>query len=222
MSLELPRLARGVLAYRTYWQLILPRHEHLLAPPADLIPEYRWDWQGWHWGRQSVLDQPHLETWSGGRHLSDLAAQTNRYLFSTLGSVEKCTLRTVTRATLVLGASGLMLVAGLVLIYVPAVRHPVVLLLAAVLLGCAAISYPEPALLASQAASAGSSWRFSRDGSGGPSPAEAAAPWRANRPARPSTRLPRQPAFPLPPGSDETAAETGQAESSMPISDPRP
>lgn len=222
MSLELPRLARGVLAYRTYWQLILPRHEHLLAPPADLTPEYRWDWQGLLWGRQSVLDQPHLETWSGGRHLSDLAAQTNRYLFSTLGSVEKCALRTVTRATLVLAASGLMLVAGLVWIYVPVVRHPVVLLLAAVLLGFAAITYPEPALLASQAASAGvvlaifAGWL--RRSVAGRGRGVLAGQLAGSSFDKAST----QPAFPLPPVSDETATETEQAESSMPISGPRP
>jgi hypothetical protein len=56
---------------------------------------------------------------------------------------------------IVLLASAVALIAGLVLIYVPATRHPAALLLAAVVLGSFAVIYPEPTLLAAQAASLG-------------------------------------------------------------------
>jgi hypothetical protein len=222
MSLELPRLGGGVSAHRTLWQLILPRHEHLLVPPAEFTPEYRWDWNGLVWGRKSLLGQTHLQAWSGARHLAEFAADTNRYLFSTLGTAEKGELRTASRGVLVLGASGLVLVAGLVLIYVPAVRHPAALLAAAVLLGAAAIRYPEPALLASQAASLGAvlailaAWLRRAVGGAGRSavfgqPADAVL-----------EKGPTQRGLALPAIRDDAAIEDDQAESPMPISDPRP
>ena len=222
MSLELPRLGGGVLAYRTLWQLILPRHEHLLVPPTEFTPEYHWSWNGLVWGRKSVLERTHLETWSGARHLAEFAADTNRYLFSTLGTAEKCELRTASRAVLVLGASGLVLVAGLVLIYVPAVRHPVALLASAVLLGAAAVRYPEPALLASQAASFGAvlaifaGWL--RRIVGGADRGGLLRQPAGAVPGKDSTQ--RGPAVPALRG--DAAAEDDLAESQAPIADPRP
>ena len=155
MQLDLPRLEPGVFVHRTYWELILPRDEHLLASPAGLTAEYHWDWTGLGWARKPVLEQAHLETWSGARRLADFAPETNRYLFSALEMPDRCELRTASRSMLVLWASGALLAAGLLVIYLPAARHPVVLLAAAIALGSAAMVYPEPTLVLSQAASVG-------------------------------------------------------------------
>lgn len=219
MSLELPRLAHQALAHRTLWQLILPRDEHLLVAPAELTPEYHWQWNGLVWGRKSLLEQTNLQAWSGGRRLAEFAADTNRYLFSTLGAADKCELWTVRRGVLVLAASGLVLVAGLVLIYVPAVRHPATLLAAAVVLGAAAIRYPEPALLASQAASVGAvlailaAWlRRAVGGAGG------IALFRQPAGASPERgTAPREPAVPA--VREEPTTEDDQTGSPVPISD---
>ncbi|MGQ9576099.1 MAG: hypothetical protein ACUVUC_12350 [Thermoguttaceae bacterium] len=154
-NLELPHLGPGAWVHRTYWQLILPAREHLLACPAGFDSESPWRWNGWLWVRQPAMEQPQLEAWSGARHLSNLPAQTNRYLFSSLGAAEYAQLRTASRAVIVLAASGLVLVAGLMGIYVRALRHPVVLLGAAVGLGSAAALNLEPAVLGSQAAAVG-------------------------------------------------------------------
>jgi hypothetical protein len=59
------------------------------------------------------------------------------------------------RPLIVMAASGAALVLGLLLIYVPGLRHPAILLVGAVGLGAAAAIYPEPALLLAQAASLG-------------------------------------------------------------------
>ncbi len=90
------------------------------------------------------------------RHpLLNVPVESSRYLFTSLGAVTRCDLHTEMRPRIVLLASGIALVAGLLLIYLPFLRHPAVLLLAAIALGGAVAWYPEPALLAGQAGSLG-------------------------------------------------------------------
>jgi hypothetical protein len=61
-------------------------------------------------------------------------------------------LYTCGRSFIVLTASGAALLAGLLLIYLPVSRHPASLLTATILLLAFGLIYPEPALLAAQAA----------------------------------------------------------------------
>jgi hypothetical protein len=155
LSLDLPHLGRDVWVRRLYWQLVLPRNEHVIASPAGMLPEFTWGWNGSFFGRQPSFEQPMLEVWSGGQHRTPVPSATSRYVYSSLHVVERCDLRTANRTLIVLFASGMVLIGGLVLIYVPATRHPAALLLAAVVLGSLAAIYPEPTLLAAQAASLG-------------------------------------------------------------------
>jgi hypothetical protein len=155
MSLELPRLGREVWVHRLYWQLVLPRNEHLLVCPADFTGEFRWGWQGLFWGRIPILEQSQLETWTGARRQAELPGEVNRYLFSGIGSVSRCELRTVDRALLVFAASAAALIVGLLLIYVPAVRHPASLFVLAVLVAAVTLIYPDPSLLLAQASGLG-------------------------------------------------------------------
>jgi len=155
MSLELPHLGREVWVHRLYWQVALPPNEHILGSPADFTGEFRWGWNGLFWGRIPVLEQPQLETWAGARHLTDLPAETNRYLFSSLGTMDRCELRTADRALVVFTASVAALVIGLLLVYVPAVRRPASLLALAVALCAAVLAWPAPSLLLAQASGLG-------------------------------------------------------------------
>jgi hypothetical protein len=145
----------GLTVRRLYWQLVLPPDEHLLINPPDFTGEYSWAWTDFHWGRRPLLDQAELEAWSGATTETPVPAATNRYLFSGIGAGDVLEVRTAGRSWLVLTASGGALVLGLLLIYVPMVRHPALLLCAALGILAAGAIYPEPTLLISQAASLG-------------------------------------------------------------------
>ena len=161
MSLEAPELLGSVFVRRTYWQLVLPRDEHLVSRPGRYTSEFVWGWEGSYWGRQPFLKQFALENWVGGDlsfgvlHRPAPSLRTNRYLFSTLGAADLLEVRTVARSLIVLAASGAALVAGLLLLYVPWTRRRGVLLVALVVLLSLGAIYPEPVMLIAQAASIG-------------------------------------------------------------------
>jgi len=169
LTVELPRLGRGVWVRRVYWQLVLPSNEHVIVAPAGFTPEFNWGWSEVFlgripifisrvpafWGRVPVLEQPQLETWAGATHLRDVPEATSRYLFSTMGPVAECEVRTASRSFLVLVTSGAVLLVGMLLIYVPASRHPATLLAGGVLLVSVAALYPGATLQAAQAGSLG-------------------------------------------------------------------
>ncbi len=155
VAIELPRLGPDTWVQRTYWQLVLPAQEHVLLPPAGFTEEYRWGWTGFFWGREPLLNQPALEAWCGARHLTEVPTRTSQYLYSVLGSVSRCEVRTVRRPLVVLGASGAALVLGLLWVYVRAARHPLCLAAGAAALSWAIVVYPDLSLLGAQAAALG-------------------------------------------------------------------
>ncbi len=152
LVLEIPRLGENVWVRRIYWQLVLPKNEHVVVAPNDFTGEYRLEWNGYFWGRKPLLEQAQLESWVGAENQTPVSAETNRYLFSGLGTEVRCELRTTQRSWIVLGASGAALVVGLMLIYVPVCRRPGTLLTLALALLCVGMLYPEPTLLIAQAA----------------------------------------------------------------------
>jgi hypothetical protein len=155
MTLELPQLCSNAWIRRMYWQLVLPTNEHLIVNPGGFTGEFHWSWTDYFWGRQPLLDQEQLENWVGAAPRAPLPERVNLYLFSTLGKVEEAEVRTAARTWIVLWASGAALVAGLLLIYVPASRHPATLFTAGVALIAMGLIAPEPTLLIAQAASLG-------------------------------------------------------------------
>jgi len=155
LSMELPRLGGEVWVRRTYWELLLPQNEHVIVGPHGFTPEWQWSWNGTFFGRKPLVDQAQLEEWSGASRQTDLPTTASRYLFSSLETVKRCDLRTANRWVIVFVASSVVLGAGLLLIYVRPIRHPAVLLVVAIVVLAGAVSYPGPALLASQAASLG-------------------------------------------------------------------
>jgi len=154
-ALEVPRLANDPWVRRVYWQLTLPRNEHLVYGPSGLVREYRWGWNGVFWGRRPLLATADLEEWVGASETPKLPAGDDAYLFSAFGDPKSFDLVVLSRSWIVLAASGAALVLGLLLIYVPASRHPAGLFVLAIVLGSAALWRPEPTVLVLQAASLG-------------------------------------------------------------------
>ncbi len=155
IAVELPQVSEQVWNRRMYWQLVLPRQEHIVVAPDGFTSESPWSWTGHLFARQPLMEQPELEQWSGALKRTPVSQDTNRYLFSASGYPREAVLRTANRSWIVLGASGLSLVAGLLLIYVPASRHPATLFAVAIGLAGAGAMYPAPTLLIAQAASLG-------------------------------------------------------------------
>jgi len=158
LTLQMPRVVGSSWVRKVYWQLIMPRNEHVVALPDNVTAESTWGWRGMYWGRQPKLNQRQLEEWIGIESAGPASedeppySAANQYLFSTFGRVEALPVRTVGRGMIVLAASGAALVAGLLLIYVPVVRRPVVLLVVSVVLAGAVVLWTGPALLVTQAA----------------------------------------------------------------------
>ena len=157
MKFEFPSLGDDTWIRRAYWQLLLPPEEHLIVSPRELTGEFAWGWNSFYFGRQPVLSQADLETWVGLRHPGSTPAPAgmNAYLFSSLGRIGPCEIVTAGRSTIVFLSSGIALLAGLLLIYVRAARHPVVLLVATAILAVLTAIYPELALMAAQASAVG-------------------------------------------------------------------
>ena len=150
-SIELPRSA---WVERLYWQLNLPENQHLVVSPQNFNDESRWVWQRFYWARRPALSYRELTGWVGlpGEITT---SSGNQYLFSTIEPRAVLECWTARRSLLVFGASLLLLVAGWVLIYVPAARHPAALLLLAMGVVAATAVDPDTALLFAQAASLG-------------------------------------------------------------------
>ena len=153
MKFEFPSLGDDTWTRHAYWQLFLPPEEHLVTSPCAWTGEFAWGWNQIYFGRQPVLAQADLETWVGLRRggSGPAPAGMNVYLFSCLGRIAPCEIVTAGRSTIVFVASGLALLAGLLLIYVPAARRPPVLLAAAAILAVLTAIYPELAMMAAEA-----------------------------------------------------------------------
>jgi hypothetical protein len=101
------------------------------------------------------MEQAQLETWSGAPPRPAPPAQSNEYLLSAFGNIERGEVYTIARSWLVLAASGVVLAAGLLLIYLPGGRRPAAILAAGLLLAASGAVFPEPAWLVAQAAGLG-------------------------------------------------------------------
>jgi hypothetical protein len=152
---ELPRLAGITWIDRMYWQLVLPRDQHLLWGPSELTPEQSWTWNGWTWARRPTQEQSDLEAWVGAPGTAPLPEATNRYLFSTMGTPAKFVARVGARWEIVLLASIAALASGLLVMYVPAVRRPRALFVVGLVIAALALWIPEAAILFAQAATLG-------------------------------------------------------------------
>lgn len=155
LQLSPPRFEEDVRVNQTYWQVVVPKNEHVVTGPAIYAAEFDWAWQDYFWGRQPQWEQFELETWSNASHRAALPAATNRYLYGTVGPPIDLELRVAPRWLIVFLASGGALLAGLAVVYVPALRRPTLLVAVLVVFVALGVAFPEPALMLLQAASLG-------------------------------------------------------------------
>lgn len=152
LQVVFPQPEPSVWMDRCYWVCHLPRDEHLIINPTGFVPEYQWRWNGWAWGRVPRWTPADLEVWVGARPGGLSPEGMNTYLFSTIGRFPPTSLYTAGRSVLVLTASLAALGLGILVIYVPALRHPVWILAVGIGLGASALLWPEQTVLGIQAA----------------------------------------------------------------------
>ncbi|MFO7906121.1 MAG: hypothetical protein ACQESR_00220 [Planctomycetota bacterium] len=135
---------------RCYWQLVLPRNEIVVWGNQAQYDELIWaGWSGWE--RSPLREQRDLERWIGAAEQDGVPPEMSIYLFTSFGAPRPLAVITSSRALLLLVASGVVLAAGLLLVYVPLLRHPAMLLTAGVLVMALALAAPWVAVLLAQA-----------------------------------------------------------------------
>ncbi len=146
LTLQTPAIRGAGVTKRVYWQLALPPNQRLLFAPAAMNLEMHWQRRGLFLERFSSLDEQQLERWIGASRQEPLPASAPSYLFSGFGEVAAIEVAVAPRWAIVLVLSGVVLTGGLLLIYVPRLRHPAMLFLLGV--GALAVMAAAPDLAA--------------------------------------------------------------------------
>jgi hypothetical protein len=135
-----------------YWHVVVPQDIHFVDGARGFAREFVWQWDGWVWRRRPLLTQGQLENWSGATEDETVPNKVNQYLFSSVGTVDQLHLWTANRSSIVLVASAVALVAGLLWIYAPWSRGGGFLLGTAVIWLALGVRFPDLAVLGAQAA----------------------------------------------------------------------
>jgi hypothetical protein len=152
LDLVAPQVLDAGDATRAYWQIVLPENEHLVSQPSELVADMVWRRNGLFFGRAGSLSQQELEEWTGASAQAELPRGTNVYLFSAFETPREMAVWSISRRSLLLVCSGLALVIGLGLIYLPLARHTVLLLAGGIAVAALGLWLPDVAILAGQAA----------------------------------------------------------------------
>lgn len=147
LQVEFPSIPGTSFSGRCYWQLVTPTSYHVYSTPETMISEQSWRWKGWYFGRDSTLGQASLERWIGVDSQLALPGHTNRYLFSSIGSAGAFSISLMSRSTLLFIVSGVVLVIGLCMMYLPLFKHPASLMVVGTALLAVGLFRPELSIL---------------------------------------------------------------------------
>ncbi|QGJ71557.1 Hypothetical protein PBC10988_32640 [Planctomycetales bacterium 10988] len=148
-----PHWKSNIMVDRVIWELVLPNEEHLWGVSEAFTPEYSWSWQGLLWKRLPTWSQKQLEAWTGARvEAPGVPPSANRYLMSSQGAPGTLTVRIAHRSRIILVASGVCLVLGLLLIYFPQLRSRGLLFAVVLITISLAALFPDASPLFGQAA----------------------------------------------------------------------
>ena len=150
-----PEIEGAPWVRQSYWQLVLPRDEHLIDWPARLSGAFAWQFGRGLWARRPLVEQEDLENWTHTTAGPAVPEQTNRYVLTAVGPLGTLDVRLASRTALVAGAAGGVLLIGLLLLNFSVLRHPATLFVAGILLMATALSYPDLSLVLAQVAAVG-------------------------------------------------------------------
>lgn len=153
--LDLPQLIDADWTRRFYWQLVLPHDEHLLSGAKGLNAESSWNAPLPLFGQTPRFDQRALEQLVGASQQLPLPRSTNEYLYSSQDAVARIQITTASRAQILLVSAITVFVVGLLLIYVPSLRHPASLLMLCVFVGVMGFLFPHPTIQFAQLSAIG-------------------------------------------------------------------
>jgi hypothetical protein len=136
---------------RAYWQLVTSPGEHLIAFPQQLSAEMAWSTDRFRMFRRPILDQRQLESWMKASRQDLLPYTGHEYLFGTVARWPILAVQTARSSAIVGLASASVLLIGLALLYIPALRRPDFLLCAAILLAAGGVVWPDTAIIVGQA-----------------------------------------------------------------------
>ncbi len=132
---------------RFYWQLVTPGTQHLGSAPLSLTPEWRWVWDGLCWRRQSL--DVDFEQLLGASKQASLAQSMNRYSMS--GSeIRPARVWLLSRFALWFPVGLLAILTSFAILNYRTFRHPVAMLVYAILLAAFALATPGFAMLIAQ------------------------------------------------------------------------
>ncbi|HVW01483.1 MAG TPA: hypothetical protein VHB77_14120 [Planctomycetaceae bacterium] len=156
--LAAPRIGDASSPAETVWEISIPQEQHLFTQPEGFRPLYTWQRDGFFFARKDELSHDALAQWIGaldGPAESNLATPSNQYRFETFGTGIGGSFRSMSRHIIVLIGAGLALLVGFMLMYVPATRHVLTILLVAFATTAIALWFSEPVLVLLQPAALG-------------------------------------------------------------------
>lgn len=145
--------ARGV--GRMYWELISDPDRHLLLSPDNCFSENEWVRGALGWRRKPTMSAADVRGWLEMPAPDDDFGTANRYLFSSVGTMNRVQIYTCHRTWLVFFASLVALMLGVLVAYWQPARHPLAFsALGTVMVGLTA-TWPTTGVLVIQSAFVG-------------------------------------------------------------------
>lgn len=151
LAVQPPEILTSEKVGRLYWQLATPRSLHLAWNSGNLIPEWRWDWNGFCWERQSSVTEESLVRRMRATP-ERIPSSFNTYLLSCPGQTQDIQALVIARSVLWFPVGALVIVLATLFLNFAWLRRPSAFLVGLGLLFGVAIVSPDIAVLLGQTA----------------------------------------------------------------------
>ena len=140
---------------RNFLEVVLPGDRLLAGVPAGWLSENQLARRGFLWSPEAVRSQQQMESWAGASTEMESPDKVRRYLFSSFGGPRQVEVQTIGQSLIVLLASGITLVVGLLVLYASWARRAGALFVILLIAISLAMRYPVGSLVFGQAACLG-------------------------------------------------------------------